>query len=104
MFRRLEADEHIGGKEKGMNGNHRPVGIFMLSRPFTVEAMSLLDVAPTVYDVLGVAAPEMDGHSVLGGAVEESAHHPEKTVTNEAYTVAQEAAVEARLRDLGYFE
>ncbi len=103
VFRRLEAHEHIGGKEKGMNGNHRPDGIFMLSQPFSTDTMSLLDVAPTVYDVLGIAAPEMDGRSVLGGAVD-SVENKSTPSSPEAYTAKQEAAVEARLRDLGYFE
>ncbi len=104
VFRRLEEHEHIGGKEKGMNGNHRQEGIFMLSKPFSIESMSLLNVTPTVYDVLGVAAPELDGGSVLGGAVAERIRASENSAQDAVYTKEQEAAVEARLRDLGYFE
>ena len=103
-FRRLSPEEHIGGKEKGMNGNHRPEGILILSRPFSRESMSLLDVAPTVYDILDIAAPEMDGQSVLGGDVPVNSTLAAKDAAQTAYTPEQEAAIESRLRDLGYFE
>lgn len=103
-FRRLTSDEHIGGKEKGMNGNHRPEGVFFLSQAFERAAMSLQDVAPTVYEVLGIRAPEMDGHSVLGGDVEVGPEVSTGAKPDEVYTAEQEAAIESRLRDLGYFE
>ena len=102
-FRRFEAHEHLGGKEKGMNGNHRPNGVFFLSKPLESAPMSLLDIAPTVYDALGVAAPEMDGRSLLGGTIE-SAPASTSQRTTAAYTPEQEAEVESRLRNLGYFE
>ncbi len=103
VFRRIEAHEHIGGKEKGMNGNHRPEGVFFLSEPFALKPMSLLDIAPTVYQILDVATPEMEGDSVLGGKVE-SAEFSTKSKSPPAYTSEQEAEVELRLRNLGYFE
>lgn len=86
-----------------MNGNHRPNGVFFLSKPFESAPMSLLDIAPTVYDALGVSAPEMDGRSVMGGAIESTPASASGRPTA-AYTPKQEAEVESRLRDLGYFE
>ena len=85
-----------------MTGNHRPLGIFALSEPVEAVQSSLLDVAPTIYAALGVAGPEMDGRSLLGsvGTVEHAANATRESI----YTPEQEAAVEARLRGLGYFE
>ena len=101
-FRRIEEQELLGGKEKGMNGNHRDPGVFFLSQPFKAAAVSLQDIAPTVLDILDVPHPPMDGRSLLG--------ETRSTVTTETreapqpYAAEQEAAIEARLRDLGYFE
>ena len=85
-----------------MNGNHRPTGIFMLNRPVDADACSLLDVAPTVYAALGIEGPEVEGFSLLEPYAA-SASTPAAT-TAAAYTPEQEAAVESRLRALGYFE
>ena len=101
-FRRLEAYEYLGGKERGMTGNHRPTGVLFLSRPVEARAASLLDIAPTVYAAMDVPGPSMEGVSLLG-------NHAERVVetapqTESPYTPEQSAAVENRLRDLGYFE
>lgn len=101
-FRRLEAHEYLGGKERGMNGNHRPTGVLFLSERVSAREASLLDVAPTVYALLDVPAPPLDGRSLVGCAetrpVEVGVRAPAP------YTPEQKAMVEARLRDLGYFE
>lgn len=102
-FRRLEADEYLGGKERGMTGNHRPEGVLMLSEPVDMDTCSLLDVAPTVYATLGVPGPPMEGRALLGepaGVAAETDYAPPPT----PYAPDEEAAVEQRLRDLGYFE
>ena len=101
-FRRIGPDEHVGGKERGMTGNHRPAGIFALSKPVEAAHTSLLDVAPTIYAALGVPGPKMDGRSLIGsiGTVEHAAAETRESI----YTPEQEAAVEERLRGLGYFE
>ncbi len=101
-FRRLRPEEHVGGKERGMNGNHRPLGVFLWSTPLNAAACSLLDVAPTVYDALGVTGPAMDGHSLLGGG--EAVAAVAAPAEDRVYTPEQEAVIEQRLRDLGYFE
>ena len=101
-FRRIGPDEHVGGKERGMTGNHRPAGIFALSKRVEAAHTSLLDVAPTIYAALGVPGPKMDGRSLIGsiGTVEHAAAETRESI----YTPEQEAAVEERLRGLGYFE
>lgn len=103
-FRRLEPGEYLGGKERGMTGNHRPVGIFAVSEPVTVAACSLLDVAPTVYAAIEVAGPPaMEGRSLFDTP-------PVSEITAafapavRAYTADETAVIEERLRSLGYFE
>ncbi len=115
-YRRLRPEEHLGGKERGMTGNHRPVGVFALSEPVQARECSLLDVAPTVYAALGVAGPAMEGRSLLTveagvsgetRAGETPAPPGRVGVLGErvaAYSAEESAAIEARLRDLGYFE
>ena len=101
-FRRIEPHEHLGGKERGMNGNHRPTGVLFLSQPSVATDSSLLDVAPTIYATMDVAGPPMDGTSLLGEARERAEEAAAQQET--AYTPEQEAAIEERLRNLGYFE
>ena len=103
-FRRIAPDEYLGGKERGMTGNHRPTGIFMLSEPVTAAATRLEDVAPTVLDVLDLPAPPMDGLSLLGGGVTAMATVSAGASDAQPYTAEEQAAIEARLRDLGYYE
>lgn len=101
-FRRIGPREYLGGKERGMNGNHRPEGVLLLSRPVRAAAARIEDVAPTVLAELGVPAPPMDGTALLGLATPGGnvPAQPEE----QAYSPEQERAVEARLRDLGYLE
>jgi len=101
-FRRIRPDESLGGKERGMNGNHRPAGVLFLSKPTVCGAARLEDVAPTILADLGVPAPPMDGTSLLDPPLEgEMWDSPRES---HAYTPEQTAVVEQRLRDLGYFE
>ncbi len=103
-FRRLRPDEYLGGKERGMTGNHRPIGLFGLSEPTAARECSLLDVAPTVLAALGVSGPPMEGRALIGGG--ERAHQPAVAfaVSEHVYSAAESAAIEERLRHLGYFE
>jgi len=101
-FRRIGPDEYLGGKERGMNGSHRPTGVFFLSRPAPAPAARIEDIAPTVLAELDVPAPPMDGTPLLGGghaASDSAAARDERH-----YTPAQERAIEERLRRLGYLE
>jgi predicted AlkP superfamily phosphohydrolase/phosphomutase len=101
-FRRLQPDEYLGGKERGMTGTHRPVGVLLLSVPTDARIARLEDVAPTVLACLGVPGPPMDGRSLIGEVASSGAAphgRPEMR-----YTAEQERAIEERLRGLGYFE
>jgi predicted AlkP superfamily phosphohydrolase/phosphomutase len=102
-FRRIGPDEHLGGKERGMNGTHRPTGILLLSAPVEAASARLEDVAPTVLACLGVPGPPMDGRSLIGlMAPGEATSGVERAAA--PYTREQERAIEERLRGLGYFE
>ena len=87
-----------------MNGNHRGTGVLLLSERTEAKAADLEDVAPTVLSVLGVAGPPMDGHSLLGAVPEAAGGQAGAPAEARPYTPEEEAAIEARLRDLGYFE
>ncbi|HIJ74209.1 MAG TPA: hypothetical protein HPP83_08925 [Candidatus Hydrogenedentes bacterium] len=102
-FRRIKPDEYLGGKERGMNGNHRPDGVLILSERTSVSKARLEDVAPTVLSVLDVSGPPMDGQSLLGDLRPDS-QGPAGKRHEESYSSEQGRAVEGRLRGLGYFE
>ncbi|MEE9606372.1 MAG: alkaline phosphatase family protein [Myxococcota bacterium] len=96
-LRTLADDELAGGRGRGMNGTHRPYGIWIAAGPgaerlaATGAAPALHDVAPTLASAMGLAwEDERDGAPLAGPAVE--------------YTPEEEAKVAARLRALGYLE
>ena len=102
-FRRIAPDEYLGGKERGMNGSHRPEGVLFLSPPGGPPAARIEDVAPTVLAALGVPGPPVDGTPLLGQASAETT--AAAAVREERdYSPAQERVIEERLRRLGYFE
>ena len=118
-FRRIGPNEYLGGKERGMNGTHRPTGILLLSEPGTARATGdkglqplvfavtagaahIQDVAPTVLDALGVPAPSMDGSSLFRRS--ETASDLPYASSPTSYSPDQAQAVEDRLRALGYIE
>ncbi len=103
-FRRLRPDEFLGGKERGMTGNHRPTGIFAMSESIAARECSLLDVAPTVLATLGVNGPSMEGRVLLNGHAIADVTPSIFAVPEHAYSPTESAAVEERLRHLGYFE
>ncbi len=105
-FRRLAPGEYLGGKERGMNGNHRPEGVFFLSIPANAGAAQILDVAPTVLALMGVPRPDMDGVSLIEAEETIQPIAPAGTdgVASGAYSPEQARQVEDRLRALGYFE
>ncbi|MBP8128787.1 MAG: alkaline phosphatase family protein [Candidatus Hydrogenedentes bacterium] len=101
-FRRLRPEEYPGGKEHGMNGTHRPMGVLLLSEPCAAIRARLEDVAPTVLAVLGVPAPPMEGRALLGAGA--GAAPPAFGQEQRPYTPDEARAIEGRLRALGYFE
>ncbi|GMW00758.1 MAG: hypothetical protein AMXMBFR84_18950 [Candidatus Hydrogenedentota bacterium] len=101
-FRRLENRELFGGKERGMTGNHRPMGVFFSSRQTPCGYATLEDIAPSVLAEIGIAGPDMDGTSLF------AAYTPSEdcafAAAPAAYSPDQERQIEQRLRDLGYLE
>jgi predicted AlkP superfamily phosphohydrolase/phosphomutase len=95
-LRDLEASEFAGGRGRGMNGTHRPFGIWIATGPGAREIddapeASLEDVAPSLMRAMGVAWDgELDGTARFAERV--------------PYTVDEEAIVAERLRQLGYLE
>ncbi|NUM53866.1 MAG: alkaline phosphatase family protein [Candidatus Hydrogenedentes bacterium] len=103
-FRRLRPEEYLGGKERGMTGNHRSTGVLFLSKPSTCGAACLQDIAPTALAELGVPGPRMDGTSLLGEYVETDRAIAFAAPAARGYAPEHERQIEQRLRDLGYFE
>lgn len=102
-FRRLRPEEYPGGKERGMNGAHRDPGVLWLSEAPIAHRASLVDIAPTALAAMGVPVPAMEGASLLHcpvGVFEAPAWLPQEY----AYTPAEAAAMEERMRALGYYE
>jgi len=112
-WRRLQPDEHAGGKGLGMNGSHRPDGLLLLWGrgvvPGPVEGARVEDVAPTLLSLSGEAVPTwFDGRSVLEGerGRRASAAGTERAggrSTGPRATLPDEAAaIRRRLERLGY--
>ena len=86
--------ELAGGRGRGMNGVHTPVGVLLASGPGFERVgrlgdARLADLAPTILGALGVAWDER-----LDGVALSPAHYSEE----------EEGRVAARLRALGYLE
>ena len=89
--RTLADDELGGGRGRGMNGAHRPDGVWLAvggdaaARP--AAPASIAGVAPALAAVLGLAEPDRGGPPAA-----------------RPYDAEQEARLAARLRALGYLE
>lgn len=108
----------VGANERylrGITANHRPWGILVTAGPAVtpgapVPPLSMVDIAPTVLYLAGQAIPEgLDGR--LARCLWDTGVEPKGEIAevvsmpgpNAApYTAAEQAAVEERLRDLGY--
>ncbi len=109
IWRRLEPGELLGAKGAGMNGTHRREGFWLVAGPRVIprrRRARMVDMAPTALAALDLApAPWMEGVSHLATA---EAPRPIQTAAGAiqadapAYTAAQQAIVEDRLRRLGY--
>jgi len=93
-LRWLADDELAGGRGRGMNGTHRPAGIWIASggrAAPSLEDANIVDVAPTILDALGIPWDEsLDGRTLA------RAHH--------SYSREEERRMAERLRKLGYLE
>ena len=90
-LRTLEQAELAGGRGRGMNGTHRPDGVWIGVGPAAALAppARLAQVAPALLGAMGVPACAAQTPSPPGPS---------------AYSPEQEARVAARLRALGYLE
>jgi len=89
----LADDELAGARGRGMNGTHRPDGVWLASGADAAATVgSIVDAAPAIARALGISwAGESDDGGVSG-------REPVP------YTAEEEAQVAARLRALGYLE
>jgi hypothetical protein len=88
--RTLAGDELAGGRGRGMNGTHRPDGVWLAvggERDDRTPPAGIAGVARRLLGALGANAPGADGGA---GRYD--------------YDAAEEARVAARLRALGYLE
>lgn len=91
----LAPEEYGGGRGRGMNGTHRPDGLFIDAGPGAVQdapPACLAEVAPWLARVMGLA---WAGHDTG----DDAARAP-----SAAYDEEEEAMVAERLRALGYLE
>lgn len=105
----------IASKAIGNTGDHRFNGILLMHgrgvKSGKLPKASLMDIAPTVMHLMGVAVPEdMDGR-VLLGALDDTLQavtyrHPDasadSSIGDAAYTPEEEAEQLKHLQDLGY--
>jgi predicted AlkP superfamily phosphohydrolase/phosphomutase len=104
--RRLERREHVAGKGGGMNGSHRPEGLWVLAGRGVTSARaeaSIVDVAPSVLHLAGLPVPAwMDGRLLPGIAgtmtVGDDAPVPPELGAADDH----EAELRRRLHALGY--
>ena len=95
--RTLHDDELAGGRGRGMNGTHRPAGVWIATGAAVdwldpSSAPSLDNVAPALARALELPGPREDDDSDVDA------------IPRSVYTSEEEARVAARLRALGYLE
>jgi predicted AlkP superfamily phosphohydrolase/phosphomutase len=105
--RRLSPAEHVAGKGGGMNGSHRPEGIWVLAGPAVAPRAAteaaIVDVAPSVLHLAGLPVPSwMDGRLLPGvaGAMAVADAQPAEPETIDGDD--HEAELRRRLHALGY--
>jgi predicted AlkP superfamily phosphohydrolase/phosphomutase len=103
---------HGGGKLSGMSGSHRSDGLFLLKgtnvRPGEVVGACITDMAPTILSMCGLQPPaDWDGRT-LACVQTENAQGMDFSRDSDGeesyYEDAEEALLQQRLTDLGYFE
>lgn len=105
--RELARAEHVAGKGGGMNGSHRPEGIWVLAGPSVAPCgateAAIVDVAPSVLHLAGLPVPSwMDGRLLPGVAgaiaVDDAEPAAPETIDGDDH----EAELRRRLHALGY--
>jgi len=110
-WRRLEKEEHAGGKGRGMNGSHRQHGVLVLwgegvKRGSRIEA-GMADCLPTLFALMGHPLPHWWEGRVLREGIESVSvlwtEEEQPDVGSQAPLNTSDAAeVKARLESLGY--
>ena len=101
----LNPSDWSGGKERGNSGVHRNPALLIANKILRRDAPAMVDIAPTVLHHLSVSAPCMDGVSLLGEDAMDKRDKRDWTHSEEKpYTKEQEAILEERMRNLGYYE
>ena len=103
----------------GTRAHHRMNGIFMLSGPKVkanqeIAGARIVDLAPTIYHLMGVAIPpDLDGRVLRQAFTDDLAERPPvyegvlervESRPETGYTPQEEAALTEMLRDLGYVD
>jgi predicted AlkP superfamily phosphohydrolase/phosphomutase len=108
LSRRLEPFEWPGGRGLGMNGTHRPLGVFALGGPNVQAgeiAASVKDLAPTLLALTGHSIPEhMDGKLLPIFQQTPSIHYTALSLTAAPKDTSffQQKILQKRLQKLGY--
>ena len=111
-LRRLTPAEHGGGKGRGMNGAHRPDGLFVFTgagvRPAgALGRADIADVLPTLLALAGEPVPAgLDGRPIAGALASEPRSAPdplaEAAPTPRPFDADETRDLAARLAGLGY--
>lgn len=105
--RRLAPHEHVAGKGGGMNGSHRPEGLWVLAGPGVTATpateAAIVDVAPSVLHAAGLAVPSwMDGRLLPGIDGTPRIVDDELAIGDAPGDSDHEAELRRRLQALGY--
>lgn len=119
MIKGPDAQGEIFNKRTWWTGKHHQEGIFIAAGPNfkqakTIDPISVMDVVPTILYLMNVPLPKyLDGRvptalfseSFLSGrpiTVLDESTSPDKESPGRAYDEKEKAAIEKRLKDLGY--
>jgi len=105
--RSLAVHEHVAGKGGGMNGSHRPEGLWVLAGPGVTATpaceAAIVDVAPSMLHLAGLAVPAwMDGRLLPGVAGAACIDYDLPSTTDGPTDDDHEAELRRRLHALGY--
>ena len=123
IISKLSKKEIDSARFQSKSGSHRNLGIFVaygdgIKSGNTTTGVHIVDIAPTVLHILGLAIPsEMDGKvieecfeeshaqkQILKKETEEKALFTEQLETEQTYTAGEEEEIRKRLKSMGYID